>query len=137
MFPRKWGASWRPFVFWFERQDDAGRALLIGGRWRRNTGKLRPSFAGHQHRDVPGDCSSHDAAYLRRRDIGMESVTDQRRTVTVTEAARQLGISRSFAYQAIARRDFPVAVLRIGGRRGEPHGARPLPRRRNRSEQWR
>lgn len=46
----------------------------------------------------------------------MESVTSQRRTVTVTEAARQLGISRSFAYQAIARGDFPVPVIRIGGR---------------------
>lgn len=46
----------------------------------------------------------------------MESMTSSRRTVTVTEAARQLGISRSFAYQAIARGDFPVPVLRIGGR---------------------
>ena len=46
----------------------------------------------------------------------METMTSSRRTVTVPEAARQLGISRSFAYQAIARGDFPVPVLRIGGR---------------------
>lgn len=46
----------------------------------------------------------------------MESMTSSRRTVTVSEAARQLGISRSFAYQSIARGDFPVPVLRIGGR---------------------
>jgi len=46
----------------------------------------------------------------------MEQSDTERRTVTVTEAARQLGISRSFAYQAITRGDFPVPVLRIGGR---------------------
>lgn len=46
----------------------------------------------------------------------MQTATDERRTVTVSEAARQLGISRSFAYQSIARGDFPIAILRIGHR---------------------
>lgn len=43
-------------------------------------------------------------------------MSDERQTLTVTEAARRLGISRSFAYQSIARGDFPVPVLRIGAR---------------------
>lgn len=46
----------------------------------------------------------------------MQTMSDERQTLTVTEAARRLGISRSFAYQSIARGDFPVPVLRIGAR---------------------
>ncbi len=46
----------------------------------------------------------------------MQAADTERRTVTVTEAARQLGISRSFAYQAIAKGIFPVPVIRIGAR---------------------
>lgn len=52
------------------------------------------------------------------RPLSAKSTTsdDGRRTVTVPEAARQLGISRAFAYNAIARGIFPVRIIRIGGR---------------------
>lgn len=37
-------------------------------------------------------------------------------TVTVTEAARLLGISKSHAYELIGRGQFPIPVLRLGAR---------------------
>ena len=39
-----------------------------------------------------------------------------RRTLSVEEAAPILGIGRSLAYQLIERGEFPVRVLRLGGR---------------------
>lgn len=37
-------------------------------------------------------------------------------TITVVEAAAQMGVSSSSAYAAIKKGDFPVPVIKIGGR---------------------
>jgi len=47
----------------------------------------------------------------------------QRKTVTVEEAARMLGIGRTLAYEAIRRGEFPTAVIRIGNRWVIPRAA--------------
>ncbi|MBI9000048.1 helix-turn-helix domain-containing protein [Corynebacterium sp. CCM 9185] len=39
-----------------------------------------------------------------------------RPTITVEEAAAVLGISKSSAYAAIKRNEFPTPVIKIGGR---------------------
>lgn len=38
-------------------------------------------------------------------------------TVDVTQAARPFGISRAFAYELVARGEFPARVITVGGRR--------------------
>lgn len=43
-------------------------------------------------------------------------ITEEAQTVSVNQAAQRLGISRAFAYQLIARSEFPVPVQRLGKR---------------------
>ena len=38
------------------------------------------------------------------------------RTVSVEDASKALGISRAFAYELIARDEFPCTILRLGRR---------------------
>jgi excisionase family DNA binding protein len=49
-------------------------------------------------------------------DRSTNKALSQAATITVTEAAALLGISRSAAYEAITNGSFPVAVLTINGR---------------------
>jgi excisionase family DNA binding protein len=52
----------------------------------------------------------------RRRRSGMVAFVEvERQTVTLTEAAKILGISRSKAYRLVAAGTFPVPVIRVGG----------------------
>lgn len=44
----------------------------------------------------------------------MDQVTDQRLTLTVTEAAKLLGISRGMAYECVRTGELPS--VRLGGR---------------------
>lgn len=38
-------------------------------------------------------------------------------TVDVGQACRPFGISRSYAYELVARDEFPARVIKVGGRR--------------------
>ncbi len=61
----------------------------------------------------------------RKRQSGMVSLMD-RQTVTVEEAAKALGCSRTAAYDLIRRGEFPVVTIKLGRRIVVP--AKPLQR---------
>lgn len=44
-------------------------------------------------------------------------------TITVSEAARRLGISRQHAHDLIRRGQFPIHLIRVGGRWRVPTGS--------------
>ncbi len=48
---------------------------------------------------------------------------NERKTVTVEEAARVLGIGRTLAYEAVRRGEFPTPVIRVGHRYVIPKAA--------------
>lgn len=58
---------------------------------------------------------NHDSTDTARREYDLAALDDSRRTLTVAEAARLLGIGRSLAYELARRGELPGA-LRLGGR---------------------
>jgi excisionase family DNA binding protein len=55
-----------------------------------------------------------DASLATFREIGGDTMTEPRQTLTVEETANLLGISRGLAFQAVRRGDIPS--IRIGRR---------------------